>query len=562
VEEKVEQNIRETQHNKQEIEQLKEELRRVRSAAEAEKEERSDALAEELREREMRRNNIIIHGLREPEHIHQARDKMENDRQTCGEIFNIIGARVRAADLRFCRRIGERGRDPRPLVIGMRSEEEKRTVLDRAGALRGSRLDNISVGPDLTKMQRRAEEKLTREAESRNGQLTTEDREKNLKWLVVGRRGEKRLIKAVERDQQQFNRRGTQLGDYLRGGGGGGYNSGGGGRGYQQQYLGSGGGGGYGSNSNRGGYQQQHTGGGGGGGYGGNGGGGGYSGNGGGGGYSGNGGGGGPSGGYQRAEAENGARRKDSYMINTPLLEPQQRDPSFVPMNMRPVVPQPGLNSINSRGRGYDSSGGQQSYMTGSGGGGGGQRSDNGYNNGGTGYSNGGSSGEFNSGSYSNNNSRLSGGGYSNGNGNYGRASGIYGANTNTNTGSNHGYTQGYNTNSSNTNTNHNNNGIINHGYEQHTGYSTNNSSNGYTGGNYGSNNGYMTNGGGGGINNGSEGGINMGNIGERTPDRLETLANEHGPEMTSSMRPRAGSKRTRPGSGTEPSPPRTRSKQ
>jgi hypothetical protein len=187
VEEKVEQNIRETQHNKQEIEQLKDKLRRVRSAAEAEKEERSDALAEELRERKMRRNNIIIHGLREPEHMHQARDKMENDRQTCGEIFNIIGARVRAADLRFCRRIGERGRDPRPLVIGMRSEEEKRTVLDRAGALRGSRLDNISVGPDLTKMQRRAEEKLTREAESRNNQLTTEDREKNLKWLVVGR---------------------------------------------------------------------------------------------------------------------------------------------------------------------------------------------------------------------------------------------------------------------------------------------------------------------------------------------------------------------------------------
>jgi hypothetical protein len=126
VEERVEQNIRETQHNKQEIEQLKEELRRVRNAAEAEKEERSDALAEELREREMRRNNIIIHGLREPEHLHQARDKMENDRQTCGEIFNIIGTRVRAADLRFCRRIGERGRDPRPLVIGMRSEEEKK----------------------------------------------------------------------------------------------------------------------------------------------------------------------------------------------------------------------------------------------------------------------------------------------------------------------------------------------------------------------------------------------------------------------------------------------------
>jgi hypothetical protein len=80
VEEKVERNIRETNNNRQEIEQLKEELRRMKSAAEAEKEERSDALAEELREREMRRNNIIIHGLMEPEHIQQARDKMETSR--------------------------------------------------------------------------------------------------------------------------------------------------------------------------------------------------------------------------------------------------------------------------------------------------------------------------------------------------------------------------------------------------------------------------------------------------------------------------------------------------
>jgi hypothetical protein len=79
-------------------------------------------------------------------------------------------------------------------------------------------------------------------------------------------------------------------------------------------------------------------------------------------------------------------------------------------------------------------------------------------------------------------------------------------------------------------------------------------------GGNYSNNNGYMNNGGGG--NNGNENGNNMGNIAAGTPDRLETLANEHGQEMTSSMRPRAGSKRTRPGSGTEPSPPRTRSKQ
>jgi hypothetical protein len=32
--------------------------------------------------------------------------------------------------------------------------------------------------------------------------LTTEERNRNEKWLVVGRRGEKRLIKGIERDIQ------------------------------------------------------------------------------------------------------------------------------------------------------------------------------------------------------------------------------------------------------------------------------------------------------------------------------------------------------------------------
>jgi translation initiation factor IF-2 len=88
-------------------------------------------------------------------------------------------------------------------------------ILERARALRGTRYDNISVVPDMTKMQRQAEDKLAREADSRNNRLTTEDRDRNLKWLVVGKRGEKRLIKGTERESQNNVRRNTQLGDYL-----------------------------------------------------------------------------------------------------------------------------------------------------------------------------------------------------------------------------------------------------------------------------------------------------------------------------------------------------------
>ena len=54
----------------------------------------------------------------------------------------------------------------------------------------------------MTKSQRRGEQKLRDEADSRNALLTREDRDKNLKWIIVGKRGEKRLIKGTERDGQ------------------------------------------------------------------------------------------------------------------------------------------------------------------------------------------------------------------------------------------------------------------------------------------------------------------------------------------------------------------------
>jgi hypothetical protein len=74
-------------------------------------------------------------------------------------------------------------------------------------------------------------------------------------------------------------------------------------------------------------------------------------------------------------------------------------------------------------------------------------------------------------------------------------------------------------------------------------------------------------NGGGGGQNwqSGNGNGNNMGNTGTGMQDRPEIITmGEPGYETTTSMRPRASSKRQRPGSGpdTESSPPRTRSKQ
>jgi hypothetical protein len=216
IEARVDQNIKNTQQNSQEIVKLQEELNRVKSALDSEREQRYDTLGEELRERELRRNNIVIHGLAEPvDNTGYNRARIEQDKIECVKVMSTMGIRMQQEDLRFCRRVGERGQDPRPVVIGLRNEGERRMILDRARQLRGTPYDNISIVPDMTKMQRRAEDKLSREAEIRNEQLTAEDREKNLRWIVVGKRGEKRLIKGSDREGINNGRRDIQLGDFM-----------------------------------------------------------------------------------------------------------------------------------------------------------------------------------------------------------------------------------------------------------------------------------------------------------------------------------------------------------
>jgi hypothetical protein len=192
-----------TANTEQAMIRLSQELKRALDKIEDDKQGNNDALCDELRERDLRKLNLVIHGLPEPDQgISFNRERVEADRRSCTDLFAAIGVRTGGGDLRFCRRIGERGRDARPIVIGLRTDEERRIILERARDLRGGRFDNVSIVPDLTRMQRRGEDRLNEEAAKRNSSLTADDLAKNLRWLVVGRRGEKRLIKGTETVQR------------------------------------------------------------------------------------------------------------------------------------------------------------------------------------------------------------------------------------------------------------------------------------------------------------------------------------------------------------------------
>jgi hypothetical protein len=77
-------------------------------------------------------------------------------------------------------------------------------------------MSSVGISKDLTPQEIREEKEMKREAEMRNKDLSQEDRAKNLKWLVVGQKGEKRLIKTTEKSGPT-SRHGTRGGHASRG---------------------------------------------------------------------------------------------------------------------------------------------------------------------------------------------------------------------------------------------------------------------------------------------------------------------------------------------------------
>ena len=152
----------------------------------------------ELRERKARRLNIILYGVGESEST-VVDERRCWDKQSCLNIFKALKLNVELKSIKYVRRIGEKGDRPRPLLAGMSTEAEKEMILDNARALRDTRYKNVGISADLTPWELKEERELAAEAARRNEELDDEDRAKNLKWLLVGQKGARRLIKGVER---------------------------------------------------------------------------------------------------------------------------------------------------------------------------------------------------------------------------------------------------------------------------------------------------------------------------------------------------------------------------
>ena len=161
-----------------------------------------------------------MHGVVESTHKGATgRERWEWDMLTCRNIFSRLQLRITDENVKFCRRVGEKGGEARPLIVGLYNGRDRALLLSQD--TRGTELSEISFGPDLTKEQRKEEADMRKEMEEKNRNLNEDEKAKNLAWRMVGPRGERRLVKGAVREQEkrreEHNRIGSNRGAISRG---------------------------------------------------------------------------------------------------------------------------------------------------------------------------------------------------------------------------------------------------------------------------------------------------------------------------------------------------------
>ena len=164
----------------------------------------NEAVYKELRERDSRRENLVIHQIPEAGMSVKGKERREFDAKRAMDLFEFIGCSIRREDIKFIYRPGELKESdrPRPVILSLIDEGMKKRILANTRKLANSRFDRISIIPDLTPQQRKEEEDQRKEVSRLNLELDEEE-SLNWEWVLVGPRGRRRAIKRKKFDQSQ-----------------------------------------------------------------------------------------------------------------------------------------------------------------------------------------------------------------------------------------------------------------------------------------------------------------------------------------------------------------------
>ena len=174
----------------------------------------------EMRERDEKKNNFLVHGV--PEVVDDSLkgfEKKEIDLTWLHDIADTIGVGLdNDKDIKFVRRLGEKKDNVdviRPMLVGCYEVETKNNMLKKCKELsKHEEWAGVYLVTDLTLQQRKEEDQLYTDMHRKNSELTEEQKSLNLEWMVVGPKGGKRLTLGKKRMEAEGWRRkgGTKRG--------------------------------------------------------------------------------------------------------------------------------------------------------------------------------------------------------------------------------------------------------------------------------------------------------------------------------------------------------------
>ena len=213
----VEDDVKDTKEDvkvvKDRVDVVENDIKDIKQANNAEKaaEIVTEDVFKEISDRENKKANLVLHQLQEAGvRVSEPNQRKEHDKSAILEVFNVMKCQVDFdSDVKFFYRAGElpdtATDTPRPVIIGFRNQAKRDEILSKGRNLKDTAFEKISVIPDLTRRQRQEEGKMREEANTKNQELTEEDR-LNWEFKVVGPRGQRRVIKVKKREDSQSER--------------------------------------------------------------------------------------------------------------------------------------------------------------------------------------------------------------------------------------------------------------------------------------------------------------------------------------------------------------------
>ena len=188
------------------VDTVEKDVQEIKKIVKSNTENTKTSIMSEVNQREMRKTNLIVHGLKEPEvdaaaHRDVIQEKEKEGLNSLFDSMTLKSAEVNK-DIKFRRRLGEKkDNKPRPLLIGFKNISERNLVMETSFKTKNLR---VSFTADLTKMQREDNDKLRKEVEQLNGDEPS-DESGDYRWKVVG--PPEMLRKAKTRDLVEWKRK-------------------------------------------------------------------------------------------------------------------------------------------------------------------------------------------------------------------------------------------------------------------------------------------------------------------------------------------------------------------